>query len=279
MPGVLEGVTAKLLASLGVDGDLAPVLAKITSVEELEALTRFMPEGQADALHMLAAGYSPEEAYAELVANEPVEEAVDPEDLAAAAGRPASQSVFYVVQRDEELVEMLNRPFELWRTFLHPAQRRYAYGDFNGPARVTGGAGTGKTVIAMHRARWLADHLVDETSGDPTARVLFTTYTTSLAEELLATMQSFCRPDALRRIDVLNVDRLAFRIVSDARQEIPRSSATTRCWSCGSRSSTSSDCLSQRSSSNRNGSRLCSHRVCVHKRSTSLRRAPAEECG
>lgn len=220
--GVLGNVTVKQLASLGVDRDLAPVLAKITSVEELEALTRFMPEGQADALHMLAAGYSPEEAYAELVANEPVQEEVDPDDLAAAAKRPASQSEFYVVQRDEELVEMLNRPFELWRTFLHPTQRRYAYGTFKGPARVTGGAGTGKTVIAMHRARWLADHLVDETSGDPTARVLFTTYTTSLAEELLATMQSFCRPEALRRIDLLNVDKLAFRIVSDELARNPK---------------------------------------------------------
>ena len=231
-PGVLDGVTAKHLASLGVDADLAPVLARITSVEELEALTRFLPEGQADALHMLAAGYSPEEAYAELAANEPVHK-VDPEDLAAAAGRTASQSVFYVVERDEELVEMLNRPFELWRTFLHPTQHRYAYGSFNGPARVTGGAGTGKTVIGMHRARWLADRLVDQIPGDPTARVLFTTYTTSLADELLATMQTFSQPDSLRRIDVLNVDKLAVRIVSDATGRSPKlvgDEATLELW-------------------------------------------------
>jgi superfamily I DNA/RNA helicase len=219
--GVLGSVTSKQLKSLGVDASLAPVLAKIATVEELEALTHFMPEGQGDALHMLAAGYSPEEAYAELMANEQVQK-IDPEDLAAAAERIASKSVFYVVQRDEELVEMLNRPFELWRTFLHPTQRRYAYGTFNGPTRVTGGAGTGKTVVGMHRARWLADHLVDRAADDPTARVLFTTYTTSLADELLTTMESFCEPEALRRIDVLNVDKLAFRIVSDAIERKPK---------------------------------------------------------
>ncbi len=218
-PGILEGVREKDLKSLGVDPALCSVLGKITSVEELDALTQFMPEGQSDALHMLASGYSPEEAWAELVANEKPAD-IDPEDLVAAAEQTVSKSMFYVVQGDDELAEMLNRPFDLWRTFLHPTQRRYAYRDFNGPARVTGGAGTGKTVIAMHRARWLAERMVDE-SAPATARVLFTTFTTSLADELAGTMESFCSPDALRRIEVLNVDKLAHRIASEATGQKP----------------------------------------------------------
>lgn len=218
-PGLLGDVREKDLTALGVDPGLGSVLAKITTVEELDALTRFLPEGQADALHMLAAGYTPEEAWAELVANEKPAE-IDTEDLVAAAERTVSKSMFYVVQGDDELAEMLNRPFDLWRTFLHPTQRRYAYRDFNGPARVTGGAGTGKTVIAMHRARWLAERMVDE--GAPaTARVLFTTFTTSLADELASTMETFCSPDALRRIDVLNVDKVAHRIASEATGQKP----------------------------------------------------------
>lgn len=217
-PSLFAGVAPKTFAQLGIDAGLTPVLAKITSEEELDALARFLPEGQSDALFLLAAGYSPEQVWSELVANEPPE-TVDTEDLAAAAARPASQSMFYVVQGDDELIEMLNRPFDVWRTFLHPTQRRYAYRQFNGPVRVTGGAGTGKTVIAMHRARWLADEVVSHLEDDPTSRVLLTTYTNSLADSLQRTMETFCSPEAFRRIEVMTVDQLAYRTVAEVERK------------------------------------------------------------
>jgi superfamily I DNA/RNA helicase len=221
-PSLFESLGEKHLRQLGVDPGLLGVLKKVTSVEELDALTQFMPEGQSDALHMLAAGYSVDEAWSELVANEAPSGEVDTEDLAAAAERTVSQSMFYVVQGQDDLVDMLNRPFDLWRTFLHPTQRRYASKDFNGPARVTGGAGTGKTVIAMHRARALAERLVRESESSGNAKVLLTTFTTSLADELAEVMATFCSPDALRRIDVLNVDKLAHRVVSDETGRRPK---------------------------------------------------------
>jgi UvrD-like helicase family protein len=95
-----------------------------------------------------------------------------------------------------------------WRIFLYRDQRSVAYRDYNGPALVRGGAGTGKTVVAMHRAK----HLADQTAADPTRspeRVLFTTFTTNLAIDIRSNMKTLC-PEHLEganpRIEVINLD-------------------------------------------------------------------------
>ena len=98
---------------------------------------------------MLAAGYSVEDAWAELVAGEDPG-TVNQGDVDAALARLACQSMFYVVRGGDALLDVLSRPFDLWRTFLHPSQKRLAYQQhYGGPARVTGGGGTGKTVVAL----------------------------------------------------------------------------------------------------------------------------------
>jgi len=89
----------------------------------------------------------------------PAHDDIDPEDFAAAADRDESRARFYVVAGENDLQEILAAPLEQWRVFLHPAQRRLATRHVNGPSRILGGAGTGKTVLAMHRARHLAGTL------------------------------------------------------------------------------------------------------------------------
>jgi hypothetical protein len=64
------------------------------------------------------------------------------------------------------------RPFESWLTFLHPHQRAVTTRDYNGPARISGPAGTGKTVVALHRLRYLGR----QTTGP----LLFTTFVRTL---------------------------------------------------------------------------------------------------
>jgi hypothetical protein len=219
VPSLFAGIKPSTLKRLGVPESLAPLLAKITDFEELEGLVQALPEGQASVLESLALGASPDEAWAELMAGQ-TPAAVDPDDLAAAAARPVSQGAFYVVQGEDELFEMLSRPFELWRTFLHPNQRRLVARNYSGPARVTGGAGTGKTVVAMHRARELATRLVQE-SPSGTDKVLLTTFTLGLADSLTDTMATFCSPEVNKRIEVINVDRLALHIVQDATTRKP----------------------------------------------------------
>ena len=114
------------------------------------------------------------------------------------------------VSGSEGLQLILAQPFVRWRTFLHPDQRQIAYHPgYSGPAQVTGGPGTGKTVTVLHRAAFLA-----ERSGP----ILVTTFAGNLAEALQAQLDLLIHDPRIRRnIEILNVDRLAYRIVKQAR--------------------------------------------------------------
>ena len=96
---------------------------------------------------------------------------------------------------------MLSQSLEKWRVFLHPAQRRLVEGNKSGPVRVLGGAGTGKTVVAMHRAKWLAEHVASDSR-----KVLFTTFTRNLAADIQHNLNKICSSEELARIEVQNLD-------------------------------------------------------------------------
>jgi superfamily I DNA/RNA helicase len=111
-------------------------------------------------------------------------------------------------------------PFAAWRIFLHPAQRKIAYAPrFAGPAQVTGGAGTGKTVTALHRAAYLARRAAEQLFvAEPAASVLLTTFTRNLAEALQLQFELLVDDeDARGQVEVRNVDSLAHRVVGQAR--------------------------------------------------------------
>ncbi|MGR3783826.1 MAG: 3'-5' exonuclease [Albimonas sp.] len=90
---------------------------------------------------------------------------------------PDAQRRFRIMENREELEAALDAPWEAWTVFLHPSQRDFVDRDFNGPARVTGSAGTGKTVVALHRAVRMARRSPDEA-------VLLVTFTDALAAAL-----------------------------------------------------------------------------------------------
>jgi len=117
---------------------------------------------------------------------------------------------FWVVG-DTGLAEQLAKPLEAWMHFLHPSQRELASRDFNGPVKVTGSAGTGKTVVAMHRARNLAG------KGQ---RVLLTSFVTTLCRNLERNLHSLCSDDELARIRVSTVHAEALRMVRRAEPEV-----------------------------------------------------------
>ncbi|MGH3370976.1 MAG: UvrD-helicase domain-containing protein, partial [Nocardioidaceae bacterium] len=219
-PAAAEGLFAERrdrdFAAVGIDEALVPVLRRLTSEEELYAVAHYLPDAQADALLLLAEGKPTEEIWASLQADYRIENTpVDPEDLDTALERPASRSAFVVTTNDSELLELLSGDFEAWRTFLHPAQRDLAYrATYNGPVKVTGGAGTGKSVVAVHRARYLAHRLIE--TGDTSGRILVATYTKSLAENLERTLRTFSSPDEHRRLHVSTVDALAHQTLTAA---------------------------------------------------------------
>src|SRR5271166_1118018 len=115
---------------------------------------------------------------------------------------------FVTIHTDDELEAMLAAPLEKWRCFLHPSQERMVTRSFNGPARVLGGAGTGKTVVAMHRSRHLAAKLFTA----PSDRVLVTTYTGNLAENIEAILKSLCGEEQ-SRIEVVHLHAFAVRLL------------------------------------------------------------------
>lgn len=198
--GPFETFAEQDLLRTGLPGALLPSVRALKSADGLDALKPFLP---AEAYERLAwigyFGYSVDQALNEVPAA-PASERVDVSNFEAALEHPDSRRRFVVVKSAEELIEMLNAPLAKWRIFLHPSQAALVNRDFNGPARVLGGAGTGKTVVAMHRAR----HLARDVFTASTDRILFTTFSKTLAANMRANLASLCGPE-LERIEVIHL--------------------------------------------------------------------------
>ena len=139
-------------------------------------------------------------------------EQIDTKDIEAAIERDGSKRRFHVVESDEELQTILAGALEKWRVYLHPSQRKLVENQWNGPVRVLGGAGTGKTVVAMHRTVWLVrNRLV------PDKKVLFLTYNTNLAADIKHNLSKITTPDELDRVEVINVDAWVSRYLKSRR--------------------------------------------------------------
>lgn len=136
---------------------------------------------QQEVLLSMAAREALHEIRASLGLDEPVEVDADADEdtkILKALEHPASRMQFTYVENNEELRRIIeDGDFGAWRVFLHPEQRTYVDKDYSGSFRLSGGAGTGKTVVLLHRARRLA-------LADPQARVILTTFTRALADNL-----------------------------------------------------------------------------------------------
>lgn len=187
------------LLSIGTPEELLAQVRSIHSETELDALQNYLPVEAYEGLFLIAAGDSVSEV---LVSRETrVDRHVDTEDFAAAIETAESQSRFVVVADEETMAAMLNSPLAQWRVFLHPTQRKLAQGDRSGPVRVLGGAGTGKTVLAMHRAKWLAEQRATTAN-----KVFFTTFTRNLAADIEENLKTLCSPAVMQKIEVKNLD-------------------------------------------------------------------------
>src|SRR5690606_19025212 len=123
---------------------------------------------------------------------------------------PDAKRRFYVVESDEDLQRALELDWEQWMLFLHPSQREAVDKDFAGPARVTGGPGTGKSVVAVHRAARLA--------REGRGRVLLTSFSRTLAAHLKQQIEKLMTDDPARsRIDVVHLHQLAVERLKDVR--------------------------------------------------------------
>lgn len=202
------------LERFGVAPDVAAQLKQVTKEDALQRLVEALPASQGNAVLDLAFGKDPQDVWNDLVIEEPGP--IDLNDLEAALKRPLSRLSFTAVDGDgaQELRAVLEGDFAKWRVWLHPLQRKLAtHAGWNGPFRVTGGAGTGKTVTAIHRARFLAKQ-IDSSGADPKVKVLFTTFTRNLAQTIAAQLNQLAGQSITDRVDVVNIDALARAVVA-----------------------------------------------------------------
>lgn len=207
-PALFKAFSNEELISLGVPAPLLGHVREIKNENELDRLEKILPREAFEATFMLAAGYGVDEARAELgIARQT---AIDTSDFAAAVERDTTKRQFVVITDAAEMEKLLAAPLEQWRVFLHPSQRRLVEMRASGPFRVLGSAGTGKTVVAMHRAVWLARN-----TCAPGQKILFTTFTKNLAADIASHLKQLCSREEWERIEVVNLDAWARRFLEN----------------------------------------------------------------
>lgn len=162
--------------------------------DNLLVLTDHLPGEAAEALLELATGGKPR-------VPQPVAAPVAPFD------HPDAQRRFRVMTNVEELERALEFPWDKWTVFLHPEQRQLVERDYTGPARVSGSAGTGKTIVALHRAVYLA-------RNNPDSRVLLTTFSETLANALRTRLRRLIsnEPRLAERLEVHTINAIGERL-------------------------------------------------------------------
>ncbi len=195
MPPLLENISNDELLTYGVPNEW---LEDVKSADEdrLMQLVDYLPEEASEALLKLATGEKP-------IVNQPPETAKDPFD------HPDAQRRFRVMKNVDDLERALQYPWERWSIFLHPAQQQLVEQNYSGPARVSGSAGTGKTVVALHRAVYL-------TRNNPKTRVLLTTFSENLANMLRRKLKRLIsynhEPKLGERLEVHSMNNIGLRL-------------------------------------------------------------------
>lgn len=192
-PRLFDRVSDDELLGYGVPEEWLTDVRAATEDSVLD-LADHLPAEAAEAVLALAVGETPQPALPGPVGSDPF-------------NHPDALRRFRALADVEELQQALDYPWEKWSVFLHPAQREIVERGYSGPARVSGSAGTGKTVVALHRAVFLA-------RADPNSRVLLTTFSDTLASALFQKLTVLVRnePRIAERLEVLSMDAIARRL-------------------------------------------------------------------
>ena len=196
------------LLTLGVPEVQLPFIRSLTSKEEFYQAAASIPQDAFENLSWLAEGFPMDEVLQLAAVDHSGGE--NGEDLSAALDEPSTLKSFVVVDGEDELRRIMAEPLEKWRVFLHPTQRKIVKREYSGPARVLGGAGTGKTVVAMHRAKALASKCEGK------QRILMTTFTANLAADIRENLRKICTVEELRRIEVIHLDAWVNQFMREA---------------------------------------------------------------
>lgn len=193
--GLLDHHADAYLVSLGLPENWLPVIREVEDQDQLLEVVGGLPADVGEALIRVGLG--------ELVAPPaPAPSALTLDTVAESPDGMISPDI-------DDIDRLVAAPMSVWIAFLHPTQRRLATADFSGPAKVTGTAGTGKSVVGMHRARHLARQ---------GRRVLLTSYVNVLCENLDHNLGLLCTDEERSRIDVRTIHQVASDLARQARR-------------------------------------------------------------
>lgn len=208
-PAVSDYPLAKLsdeeLYQAGVPKPLISAVRTVSSDQDLLALGDYLPPDSRDVLIGIASGMTLDEALEEMIGVSAKErDRNKPKNAGDFSQISQTPNFDLVLIHDEEtFMDMLRLSLEQWRVFLHPYQKKLVEYDTVGALGISGTAGTGKTVVLMHRAVCLARKL-----SNPKAKILVTTFTTNLSVTIKYQIRALARAEA-ERIEVTNLHALA----------------------------------------------------------------------
>ena len=199
----LQKLSDDELFQAGLPRLLIPAIREIRSDEDFEKIAEYLPPDCREVLTGLASGMSLDEALESVLGGDK-EDLTKPESTGDFSQLTKSPSFgLIMLESDDLLREALERPIDEWRVFLHPQQKRIVQRDLKGAMKITGAAGTGKTVALIHRAVHLArSHMID---GKKTLFLTFTIKHSSNIERLFKDID----PNSAKLIEVTHISNLA----------------------------------------------------------------------
>ncbi len=208
--------------SLGVPEEMLEAVSKLKTKKKLYGLRKNLPQDVYESLRLLADGAEMEEV---LKRNSP-----DEEDGNSGTEEPTKG--LRTVGLDSKMLEqaVFDGTLTAWRIFLHPDQQKIVNLKPENPVLVRGSAGTGKTVVAMHRAV----RLIRDPKWDRNKKLLFTTYTANLAVDIGEQIKTLCTEEEAKLIQVTNLDKWVYNFLRQRRVGknivYPGSSRYEKCW-------------------------------------------------
>lgn len=201
--GILFEVETEKLLKIGIPEELITFVRTIKDLNDLDKAEDKLPQDAYENLFSVFDGECIEDIIEEMEAGK----AKAGEDTLLSNN---NKRRFIELTDDECLAQIMEEGMEKWQLFLHPSQSKMVYNDYKGTTKISGSAGTGKTIAALHRLK----HLCEEQD----AHILFTTYTTSLMNNITKLVEKMRIPS--QRYDLNNIDKI-LRQVAEGNHVLP----------------------------------------------------------
>lgn len=195
--GLFSLYSQKQLLKIGVPEILLPSIRKITDINDLEKIEKYLPSDVFENLFYLSDGADIAHLIREVQGGK-----TDGSNIDEQVNSINNQRNFIELTDDSLFNEVLSGSLNKWKYYLHPSQRKLVAGNFNGSVKISGGAGTGKTVAAMHRLKHLS------ANRKPGEEILFTTFTRALTDNLKTLIKGL--DVDLENICIQNIDAFAY---------------------------------------------------------------------